>query len=76
MPSSFNCLILIVDCVWNDWAEWQPCNVTCGDGYQLRTRDSVQEMYDGLPCEGSTEDWQSCFPRNCPSKCTEHQLFY
>ena len=59
-------LFLLVDCVWNEWGEWQKCNVTCGDGWQKRIRTQQEEKYGGLPCIGNLDDWRPCNDRPCP----------
>ena len=56
-----------VDCVWDEWSEWQPCNVSCGNGAQRRTRSRKPERFGGTPCYGADSDWQDCNPRHCPS---------
>ena len=59
---------VLVDCKWNEWGQWQNCNATCGDGWKVRTRTQEEQLYGGEPCDGSYEDWDTCFPRHCPSK--------
>ena len=54
--------------MWHEWDEWQACNVTCGDGHQMRSRDRTWELYDGAACVGDQEERQPCNPRPCPSK--------
>ena len=62
-----SCFLTLVDCVWNEWGEWQNCNRTCGDGWQKRIRTQQEEMYGGLPCIGSFDDWRPCNDRPCPN---------
>ena len=62
---------IAVDCVWNEWQEWQPCNVTCGHGRKRRIRDNIPELFFGLPCEGPSDDWDTCSLRHCPGRRTQ-----
>ena len=57
-----------VDGVWDDWTEWGHCNVTCGGGWQLRTRVCEDPKYGGAPCPGSDENRQTCNDFHCASK--------
>lgn len=48
-----------VDGMWSFWSNWLPCDVPCGKGMhsRMRTCDSPQPQYGGLPCTGpDTED--------------------
>ena len=59
--------IISVDCVWDDWEEWQECSVTCGGGTKKRDRVPIGPFYGGSECQGSTEDDDGCKPDPCPS---------
>ena len=64
---TYRCVFFTVDCVWNEWSQWQKCNLTCGGGWQQRTRTQEEELYGGEPCSGTFDDWRPCNERPCPS---------
>ena len=49
---------------------WADCSATCGSGTQKRTRTCVnpQPSVGGDPCDGRSNDTQSCSTALCPSK--------
>ena len=57
-----------VDGSWGSWTDWSSCSVTCGGGYQFRTRrcDDPPPLNGGAECPGSDEEIQSCNTVNCP----------
>ena len=56
-----------VDGSWGSWTDWSSCSVTCGGGYQFRTRrcDDPPPLNGGAECPGSDEEIQSCNTENC-----------
>jgi hemicentin len=62
----------IVDCPvdgqWGIWSEWSACNVTCGDGVKIRSRqcDSPMPSNGGRPCAGLSVDTDVCRNEPCP----------
>ena len=52
---------------WSTWTDWSPCSVTCGGGYQFRTRrcDDPPPRNGGAECPGSDEDLQTCNTETC-----------
>ena len=63
-----NMTFISVDGYWQDWAEWQTCNTTCGGGYQVRVRQCELPKFSGDDCEGESQDWQSCNTHHCPGE--------
>ncbi|CAE8677827.1 unnamed protein product, partial [Polarella glacialis] len=64
-----------VDCVMQTWAEWAPCDASCGRGQRVRSR-KVQSLnsHGGRPCHVTLSEMkpcesqvcaQACLPRNC-----------
>ncbi|XP_067940287.1 hemicentin-1-like [Watersipora subatra] len=57
-----------VDGNWTRWSPWQPCSLTCGDGYQERYRfcSEPSPSNGGLPCYGADTDRRQCNNAECP----------
>ncbi|XP_078700026.1 uncharacterized protein LOC144926865 [Branchiostoma floridae x Branchiostoma belcheri] len=53
---------------WSPWGLWSSCDVTCGDGLQMRNRscDSPAPANGGLYCSGNDTDFQLCTTAPCP----------
>ena len=57
-----------VDGEYNDWSDWGQCNVSCGGGITVRNRTCSQPQFDGLDCEGLSEEGQECSTNPCPGE--------
>ncbi|XP_052284771.1 SCO-spondin-like isoform X2 [Dreissena polymorpha] len=56
-----------VDGVWNDWASWAKCSVTCGGGKQQRTRRCHYDGHNhGTACSGPDTETKDCSTDHCP----------
>jgi hypothetical protein len=67
----------LINCVMGEWAAWGACEVTCGHGYQTRTRRVlVAAQHGGADC-GATSEACVCadIPRNCPLDCEVSSWF-
>jgi len=51
-----------------EWSDWSPCSVTCGQGIQERTRfcNNPPPANGGLLCEGPNVDSRKCQASLCP----------
>ena len=59
----------LVDCQWNVWGSWESCPVSCGGGFQTRTRSKkVEKQFGGFECVGEDTESQTCGCNSCPSK--------
>mmetsp|Transcript_130765 Transcript_130765/g.279700 ORF Transcript_130765/g.279700 Transcript_130765/m.279700 type:complete len:658 (-) Transcript_130765:168-2141(-) len=58
-----------VDCVWEDWADWGACSVTCGVGVQRRSRPRSEAQFNGTACIGNSVEQLPCTntAKGCPS---------
>ena len=52
---------------WGSWTDWSSCSVTCGGGFQRRTRqcDDPTPCNGGAECPGSDKEVQSCNTKTC-----------
>ena len=48
--------------------EWGHCNVTCGGGTRMRSRDCFRPFDGGAECPGSNISTEDCNTHECPSK--------
>ncbi|KAK7485590.1 hypothetical protein BaRGS_00023165, partial [Batillaria attramentaria] len=53
---------------WDEWAEWTPCTVTCGNGTQSRERTCTNPVpaNGGTNCSGLSSETQPCNTHVCP----------
>ncbi|XP_030075479.1 adhesion G protein-coupled receptor B2 [Microcaecilia unicolor] len=42
-----------------EWSQWSMCSLTCGQGWQVRTRSCVSSLY-GTLCSGPLRETRSC----------------
>ncbi|XP_060579784.1 coadhesin-like [Ruditapes philippinarum] len=58
----------LVDGNWARWSQWSPCDVTCENGTQTRTRTCTNPApaQGGLDCIGSNISTISCSKELCP----------
>lgn len=63
----YNCFVFcIVDGYYDEWADWQQCNVTCAGGLQQRIRNCIEPLHGGLNCSGDDTEYQTCNENPCP----------
>jgi len=69
--NSFECP---VDCVVEEWGDWEQCSTECGGGVQARQRKIEIEVHrNGLPCP-LLREVRECNPRPCPADCVYEYL--
>ncbi|XP_043084299.1 spondin-1b isoform X2 [Puntigrus tetrazona] len=52
-------------CVVTEWAEWEPCSVSCGVGMRRRERMMKMEASDGSPCRAQLVESEKCMMPEC-----------
>jgi len=59
-----------VDCHLTSWTGWSSCDVSCGGGLQIRSRQVLdQGAFGGLACATNLTDTQGCASEDCPVDC-------
>uniref|UniRef100_A0A672FJ71 Adhesion G protein-coupled receptor B2 n=1 Tax=Salarias fasciatus TaxID=181472 RepID=A0A672FJ71_SALFA len=71
-----SCLCSFLPCFTGDpaaeeWSQWSVCSLTCGQGWQVRTRSCVSSPY-GTLCSGALRETRMC---NNTSSCPVHGLW-
>ncbi|XP_060568444.1 coadhesin-like [Ruditapes philippinarum] len=58
----------VVDGLWTEWTSWSPCDVTCEDGQQSRSRSCTNPAPKdgGEDCIGNNVDSKVCHKPLCP----------
>ena len=65
-----------VDCIWNQWHEWEQCSKSCGGGITSRTRNIKQyAQLGGQECVGDAFQTKECNKQDCPSKSLSYLHF-
>ncbi|KAK3524943.1 hypothetical protein QTP86_011490 [Hemibagrus guttatus] len=54
-----------------EWSQWSVCSLTCGQGWQVRTRSCVSSPY-GTLCSGPLRETRLC---NNTATCPVHNLW-
>lgn len=55
----------IIDCVFEEWQNWLPCEVTCGGGQRSRARNIRIPSKGGKQCQGDTLQLEPCNTQAC-----------
>ncbi len=55
-----------INCVMDDWSEWEPCSVSCGGGIQKRRKNIITPSSgNGVPCNTITSETRECNTQTC-----------
>eukprot|EP00928_Gymnodinium_smaydae_P039824 TRINITY_DN27124_c0_g2_i1.p1 TRINITY_DN27124_c0_g2~~TRINITY_DN27124_c0_g2_i1.p1 ORF type:complete len:4551 (-),score=367.55 TRINITY_DN27124_c0_g2_i1:202-13791(-) len=58
-----------VDCVWDEWLEWDKCTLTCGGGFRARRREKTPAQHGGKHCHPGSRQEDVCNLQPCPINC-------
>lgn len=61
----FMCVSAPSSCVVTEWAEWEPCSVSCGVGMRRRERMMKMEASDGSLCRVQLVEAEKCMMPEC-----------
>ena len=61
--------LFLADGNWGTWSSFGACNVTCGNGYQTRSRhcDNPSQLNGRFDCPGNLADFRPCSSGPCTS---------
>ena len=67
-------MCIAVDCEWDEFGHWNPCNATCGGGTEFRERAvKTPAQHGGENCIGETREEKPCNIFGCPGN--EHFIY-
>lgn len=52
-------------CIMTEWADWEPCSVSCGVGMKKRPRMMKMPASDGSQCRAELEEMEKCMMPEC-----------
>ncbi|XP_060783053.1 spondin-1b isoform X2 [Neoarius graeffei] len=52
-------------CIVTEWADWEPCSVSCGVGMKKRARMMKMPASDGSECRAELEEVEKCMMPEC-----------
>lgn len=57
---------------WSNWVAWTTCTITCGSGFQHKSRkcNNPPPRYGGSDCHGESKDYRVCNRISCLGKVT------
>lgn len=62
--------------MWEEWSQWEECNVTCAGGLQSRYRDCIGTAFGGQNCTGPSSETRECNTQFCPGNVDNNLVLY